>query len=816
MTFQTNPQLELAFDYVRSTNKNLFLTGKAGSGKTTFLHQLKAEQIKRMAIAAPTGVAAINAGGMTLHSLFQIPVGLHLPGVERQPAAHQPRFRAEKIRLIRSLDLLVIDEISMVRADLLDAVDQVLQRIRQQEQPFGGVQLLMIGDLHQLPPVIKPDEWQLLRKYYDTPYFFGSRALQQTDYVAIELKHIYRQADPEFIGLLNQVRNSRLDMASLQKLNSRFQPNFVPPADQPYITLTATNAAANEINQQNLERLPGERQRFKAVIVGDFPAGGYPTEEVLEFKVGAQVMFIRNDTSPAKRFFNGRLGRITDIVEDGIVVQCPDDLQSIFVQPAEWQNVKYSLNEQTKQIEEQIQGTFTQYPLRLAWAITIHKSQGLTFDRCIIDAQAAFATGQVYVALSRCKTFEGIVLRSRIEVTSVRTDPVVNEFSRQADENLPTAAQLEQAKRECQSASIGWLFRFDEIAQPLKQLLSLCREHSTSILPETWDQCRQLETRVTTELTAVSQKFAPQLAQYLDEAVLPELNEGLQGRVRKASAYFTGILTALAQEFGQLTVATDNKEVAGHFRKTIDLLRLALAIKHACFVACQDGFSSEGMNRARVNAELEFTKQDAAKGEGSHVVPKGIPHPDLYRQLLQWRSDIAQRNNQTDYAVVPNSTLRELVITLPVASSQLLHVTGIGKARLRRYGSELLDIIQKFRDANQITSAPDLSMAGLIGATSGGGQSKQISLMMFQAGKSIGEIAVERKLAEGTIAGHLAQFVETGALDVCALLEASKVEELKQYFKAHPEATMGEAKSHFGDKYDYHELRFVICHMRSQ
>jgi hypothetical protein len=816
MTLQSNPELELAFDYVRNTSKNLFLTGKAGSGKTTFLHQLKTDRLKRMAIAAPTGVAAINAGGMTLHSLFQIPVGLHLPGMERQPTAHQPRYRAEKIRLIRSLDLLVIDEISMVRADLLDAVDQVLQRFRGHGQPFGGVQLLMIGDLHQLPPVVRPDEWDLLRKYYETPYFFGSTALRQTDYVSIELKHIYRQADSEFIGLLNQVRNSRLDGAALEKLNSRFRSNFIPPADQPYITLTATNAAANAINHQNLERLPGKLHSFPAEVVGDFPSGSYPTEEVLEFKVGSQVMFIRNDTSPAKRYFNGRLGRVTSIDDDGITVHCPDDGQGILVQPAEWKNVRYSLNEETKQVEEQIKGSFTQYPLRLAWAITIHKSQGLTFDRCIIDAQAAFATGQVYVALSRCRTFEGIVLRSRIEAPSVKTDPVVQQYSRQAEENLPTASQLQQAKREYQSTTIGWLFQFDEISRPIGKLLWLCREHAPSILEETHDQCRQFEARAAAELMEVSKKFAPQLAQYLNEADLPEANTGLQNRVRKASVYFTEKLGGLAQEAKQLTAATDNKEVAGQFRKAIDALQLSLAIKHACFAACQNGFSAEAVGRAKVDAELDFTKKDAGYAERSNVVPKGIPHPDLYRQLLQWRSETAKRNSIKDFEVAPNASLKELVITLPIENSQLRNVTGIGKGRLRRFGTELLDIIRKYRHENQITQAMVDPIASSNRPASGASQTKQISLAMFRAGKSIREIAEERRLVFGTIAGHLAHFVSTGEVDVFSLLEPEKVEEIQQYFFANPKASSSEAKSHFGSKYEYGELKMVMGYIAAQ
>ena len=413
---------------MRNTGKNIFLTGKAGTGKTTFLHQIKEESSKRMVVTAPTGVAAINAGGMTLHSFFQLPMGLYLPGTSRE-VNNQRRFSRDKIQLLRTLDLLVIDEISMVRADLLDAVDDVLRRYRDDSRAFGGVQLLMIGDLHQLPPVVKPEDWELLRPHYVTPYFFGSLALQRTDMVAIELKHIFRQSDRRFIDLLDKVRNNQIDAQVLETLNSRYIPGFQPDVKDAYITLTSHNASSYDLNAQRLESLPERSRTFKARIVGDFPETSYPTEEALEFKKGAQVMFVRNDLSPEKRYFNGKIGKITRFAGDEIFVRCKDEREDIAVTPVEWQNIKYSIDEETKEIKEEVLGTFTQYPLKLAWSITIHKSQGLTFDRVIIDARSAFAHGQVYVALSRCRSFEGIVLSSRLNPSSVKTDSVVKTYS---------------------------------------------------------------------------------------------------------------------------------------------------------------------------------------------------------------------------------------------------------------------------------------------------------------------------------------------------------------------------------------------------
>src|SRR5215468_7205366 len=457
MSFVSNPELNLAFEYVRNTSKNIFLTGKAGTGKTTFLHQIKEENSKRMVVTAPTGVAAINAGGMTLHSFFQLPMGLHLPDASREVNS-QRRFSREKIELLRTLDLLVIDEISMVRADLLDAIDDVLRRYRDDSRPFGGVQLLMIGDLHQLPPVVKPEDWELLRPHYVTPYFFGSLALRRTEMVAIELKHIFRQSDPRFIELLNKVRNNQIDAQVLETLNSRYIPGFQPDTKDAYITLTSHNASSYDLNVQRLESIPERARTFKAKISGDFPETSYPTEATLEFKKGAQVMFVRNDLSPEKRYFNGKIGKITRLAGDEIFVRCKDEREDIAVTPVEWQNIKYSIDEETKEIKEDVLGTFTQYPLKLAWSITIHKSQGLTFDRVMIDARSAFAHGQVYVALSRCRSFEGIVLSSRINPSSVKTDFVVKAYSDKTVNNPPSEAHLRQSKREYQQMLIRELF----------------------------------------------------------------------------------------------------------------------------------------------------------------------------------------------------------------------------------------------------------------------------------------------------------------------------------------------------------------------
>ncbi|MGM0377986.1 MAG: ATP-dependent DNA helicase, partial [Bacteroidota bacterium] len=393
MSFQTNPELDLAHEFVRFTDRNVFLTGKAGTGKTTFLHNLKETLPKRMIVVAPTGVAAINAGGVTIHSFFQLPFGPIFPGATGGEDNKKHRFNRQKIDIIRTLDLLVIDEVSMVRSDLLDGIDEVLRRYRRNQQPFGGVQLLMIGDLQQLAPVIRDDEWSLLRPYYDSAFFFGSRALKQTDYVSIELKQIFRQQDDAFIDVLNKIRDNRLDRKGLDILNCCHRPEVFKNDGEGYITLTTHNAQAKRINDARLKKLPGSPHTFSAQIDGNFPENNYPTDGELVLKEGAQVMFVKNDPSSEKRYYNGKIGQVTGFDESVIFVKCPGDEEAIRVKPEQWTNARYKIDQQTKEIREEVEGTFIQFPLKTAWAITIHKSQGLTFEKAIIDANAAFAHG---------------------------------------------------------------------------------------------------------------------------------------------------------------------------------------------------------------------------------------------------------------------------------------------------------------------------------------------------------------------------------------------------------------------------------------
>jgi hypothetical protein len=816
MNFISNPQLDLAFDYVRKTNKNIYLTGKAGTGKTTFLHKIKEEGFKRLVVTAPTGVAAINAGGMTLHSFFQLPFGMHLPGASRD-TTNQRRFSGQKVRLIRNLDLLVIDEISMVRADLLDAVDDVLRRYRNPSQPFGGVQLLMIGDLHQLPPVVKPDEWELLRPHYQTPYFFGSLALQRTDMVAIELKHIFRQSDSRFIELLNNVRDNRIDAAVLESLNSRYIPGFKPDEDAGYITLTSHNASAHDLNVQRLQSLAERPRTFKAKIEGNFPEGAYPTEVALEFKKGAQVMFVKNDLSPEKRFFNGKIGTITRFGGDEIFVHCKDDEDEIAVGPVEWHNIKYTLDEQTKEITEERLGTFTQYPLKLAWAITIHKSQGLTFDRAIIDARAAFAHGQVYVALSRCRSFEGIVLSSKITLSSVKTDSAVKAYSEETQRNAPDEAHLQRSKREYQEALARELFSFRDMNRHLQQLAQLFRQNGNALSPEGLSRFKALAAAAAADVFAVSDKFLPQLQTYFSQADLPEQNENLRQRLEKAAAYFLPKLqTELLPGLTSLDLVTDDKAVLKTAEDLLHNLQREIFTKRACFEACRSGFSTFRYVRAKTGAELDFltARRTAATTEDTAMpsVPKDTPHPELYAQLLHWRSETAEEHGMNPRQVLRTRSLRELVQFLPTSIASLKQIHRVGDVTIRSFGAAIVGMISAYCDDNDI-AASSLPSSEPVRAPVV--NTKQVTYDLYKSGKSIEEIAAERGLKTVTIEGHLAHFIGSGHLDISKFLTDDQVEEIAAFFKESGNSTT-EAKAAFGDEYSFGELKMVQEFLRNR
>jgi hypothetical protein len=531
----SNSQIDLANEFLASTGENVFLTGRAGTGKTTFLRELRKRSPKRMIVVAPTGIAAINAGGVTMHSFFQLPFGVFIPGTTRE-GGEVRRFSKIKIAIIKSLDLLVIDEISMVRADLLDSVDDVLRRFRDRTKPFGGVQLLMIGDLQQLAPVVRDEEWAILREHYASPYFFDSAALRQTSYTSIELQHIYRQSDPHFIELLARVRDNRVDEQTLRTLNARHRPGFDPPQSEGYITLTSHNHSARRINDEKLASLPAPEYVYHAETEGDFPEYLYPAEAELRLKVGAQVMFTKNDPSPEKRFVNGTIGTVVRLEDDRIEVQPATGGEPIAVAQAEWPNTKYSINPATNNIVEQTDGVFRQYPLKTAWAITIHKSQGLTFERAIIDAADSFSHGQVYVALSRCRTLEGMVLGTPLRREAIISDGTVDGFSRYVEQNQPDGRALTGFQRRYYESLLGELFDFGSLWSAWRSMGYHMEENLARLYPRLVERWRETGDALRSELVEVGVRFRGQIARLMtdDYAVDPVLAE----RVHKGADYF--------------------------------------------------------------------------------------------------------------------------------------------------------------------------------------------------------------------------------------------------------------------------------------
>jgi DNA-binding NarL/FixJ family response regulator len=652
-----NAEFELAEQFALHTRKHCFITGKAGTGKTTLLKRIVERTQKNVAVVAPTGVAAINAGGVTIHSMFGLPLTCFVPNddfVDPQVATNRRRmqqehvyFRKDKLRVLRELELLVIDEISMVRCDVLDAIDFVLRTVRGNARPFGDVQVLLFGDMHQLPPVVKEAEWNILQACYGGAYFFDSLVWPQLEAAEIELQTIYRQSDARFLALLSHVRDRRMDADDHARLRERYDPNFSATVEG-YVLLTTHNHKADSVNTQELTRLPGMAHSFEARIAGEFPESLFPCEKVLHLKVGAQVMFIRNDAEEG-RYYNGKLAVVKKVVDGNITVTFNDSREDYLLRNETWENIGYSVEADTGKVIKQELGSFSQLPLRLAWAITIHKSQGLTFDRVIIDAGRSFAAGQVYVALSRCRSLEGIVLHSLITPNALHSDRRIGEFS-QSHHSTPVLEQnLAREKTAYASHLLLRLFTFTGLTTNWEQWQEMIAAKN---IPdkEVAIALHASTSRHLLDINATADKFRRQLQRLIAAAESDPANAAaLLERCAKAIKYFTDeIATQLITPLHEHTKSLAYKKKARRYVQQVRLL------EDSCWNKVEQLYGSRFLDERLYSDAVAHTRE-AGKQVVTSVTSKKATKGGTYQDTLD-----LQRQGKTLEEI---ATLRSLTLS---------------------------------------------------------------------------------------------------------------------------------------------------------
>lgn len=839
---EENHELELAWQVIENTGTHLFLTGKAGTGKTTFLRRLKELTPKRMVVVAPTGIAAINAGGVTIHSFFQLNFAPYIPESTFNSAQQSfHKFGKEKINIIRSMDLLVIDEISMVRADQLDAVDSVLRRYRDRSKPFGGVQLLMIGDLQQLAPVVKEEDWNLLTSYYDTAFFFGSHSLKETEYITIELKKVYRQSDTAFVGLLNKIRDKEADESVLEELNKRYLPEFRPREEEGYIRLTTHNYQAQQYNDRQLLSLSGRAFSFQARVEGTFPESAYPADEMLTVKEGAQIMFIKNDSSGEHRYYNGMIGLVTAVGKDGIRVKGNGESQDFLLETEEWTNSKYSLNPQTKEITEEVEGTFRQYPIRLAWAITIHKSQGLTFERAIIDANASFAHGQVYVALSRCKSLQGLVLSSPLRRESIISDDTIDEFTRNAGELTPDKHKLALLRQHYFYELLCEQFDFHPLEQHFARVLRLLDEHLYRLYPKLLERYKETIDLYKAQIMKVADTFKLQYSTLLVEVEDYDANPKLNERIVAGAHYFRKHLEDLLNPLMVSTkVETDNKELKKKFSEALDTLKTTLHVKlGTLYYTEKEGFTVSAFLKHKAVLTLSVSGGESTSSSGRSErkprtaekieVPTDILHPELYKQLIAWRNSEASKANLPVYTVIQQKAILGIVNLLPCDTASLVRIPYFGKRGAEKYGDVLLEMVSRYVKEQGIERPPMPAITLTLKKETKEPKepkplketkpvkepkldTKEITYRLFRQGKNIEEIAKERELVSGTIAGHLEHYVRLGAVKIEQLVPKEKIMKITRYVQANgSDKGLTAIKAALGDEVSYADIRLVLA-----
>ncbi len=823
----SNTLFQLAADLINQSNRNIFLTGKAGTGKTTFLKYIRENCPKQMAVVAPTGVAAINAGGVTIHSFFQLPFSPFIPApkgfsrndssVNRHNLISRLRFSNEKRKVLQQLELLIIDEISMVRCDLLDAIDTVLRHFRRRPyERFGGVQVLFIGDMYQLPPVVKNEEWSLLAEYYDSPYFFDSHVIKEEQPLYIEFNKIYRQSEERFINVLNQVRNNELDEDGLSILESSYRPVFKRTNNDGYIVLTTHNDQARNINTAELQRLITSAHSYQAEIDNDFPESSYPADETLYLKEGAQVMFIRNDTADrGKRYFNGKIGTITRLEEDKIFVTCTDEDFEIGVEKEQWENIRYTLDKTSQTMKEEVLGTFSQFPLRLAWAITIHKSQGLTFENAIIDAGEAFAPGQVYVALSRCTSLDGMVLKSRLRINSMLTDQRIVRFSQKISSSQTLQDELQIARRHYQQKILLSTFDFRIAVTHANELKEYLLQNNSSFNTETFSWVEELHDKLNAmQVTAV--KFHGWIEGQFLLPGSPEENTVLTERTVKASLHFIKDIDEADSLLHQSPAITDSRQHAKEFNDAAKNIFAELSSTKHLLTGFSGKVDAEAWHQRRKSFVLPVFFVNAYAG-ASHR-KSDSPHPALYQQLRKLRDAICEKRGLPIYLVLGSSTLDEMALYLPQSLADLRRISGFGDKKIEQYGQQFLDVVLSYCKEHSLESHIEEKTLkrerkkkekGTVKKMKGGSDAE--SFRLHKEGKTISEIAKERNLAVSTIESHLIKFVADGSISIYDLIGRERFVVIESALKDYDGTSTVPVKSRLGNEFSFGEIRLVMA-----
>ncbi|MBC7744526.1 MAG: AAA family ATPase [Flavobacterium sp.] len=816
---------KLATDYINRTNRAVFLTGKAGTGKTTFLKQIKQQTHKQVAVVAPTGVAAINAGGSTIHSFFQLPFNPYLPEKGNAQIINSIAGKSELIsrvkmtisrrKILQELELLIIDEISMVRCDTMDAIDVILRHFRyRSNEPFGGVQLLLIGDMYQLSPVARQFEWQELSQFYKSPYFFHSRVMMQQPPVYIELDKIYRQKNEDFIRVLNEVRNNNLSAEGYGLLQKRYNPDFSPDKDENYITLCTHNYLAEQINAKNLATEPGKSVFYTAQINGEYPENNYPLEKNLELKIGAKVMFIKNDLEKEKRYYNGKIGVIKEMDKELIKVKCQNETELINVGLYVWENIKYEVDKNTQLLNENIIGTFQQFPLRLAWAITIHKSQGLTFEKAIIDAGKAFASGQVYVALSRCVSLDGLVLKSQINSGSLNNDQHIVRHSNEKSAIEETQNNLISEKALFKKQLLNQLFDFSGCLSQLQNLTFYFEKYNEAFDVKTSLFLLEIKEQLDA-LQLTSKKFQVQLSNLHDDA--NESNEFLQDRISAGSGYFKTKIEEVISRINQTPVITDSKIHSQQFNNDLKDLFIILAQKSNLIEGIQIEFSIDNFYKARRSFIVPpFSVNVYAGTKSWSYTQTENTQPELLQMLRNLRNEICEAKNLPVYMVASSATLLELTEFLPLNISDISKISGFGKLKTQAYGQRFLELITAFCKENGLESKINQKLVERdrqekkhpekINKTN----TKLESFIHYKNGKTIDEIAGIRKLTSGTILGHLSHFLITGEIKLTELVSAEKINVIEAALITYNnENGLAYLKQQLGNQVSYADVRIV-------